>query len=206
MRLRANTICAGRCCIISGLILLFERPVQVGDILEIDGLRAKVKKINVRATVVQTFDNASVIIPNSELVSRQVTNWSFKDRRMRREIQVGVAYGSDIDLVQKTLMEIARETLDVLKFPKPDVIFLDHAESALVFMLRVWVHVDHYWTVPSQIRSELDRRFKRLGIEIAFPQRDLHIRTVPARIGPYVSTGNSEPLEPGLEQAKAGAN
>ena len=95
---------------ISGLILLFERPIQVGDFVEINGLWAEVKKINVRATVVQTFDNASVIIPNSELVSQQVTNWSFKDQRMRRNLEVGVAYGSDIEKVTSTLLEIARET------------------------------------------------------------------------------------------------
>ena len=94
---------------ISGLILLFERPIQVGDIVEVGGLWAEVKKINVRATVVQTFDNASVIIPNSEFISQQVTNWSFKDKRMRRNIEVGVAYGSDIDLVEQTLLDIVQE-------------------------------------------------------------------------------------------------
>jgi potassium-dependent mechanosensitive channel len=140
------------------LILLFERPIQVGDILEVNGLRAKVKKINVRATVVQTFDNASVIIPNSVLVSEQVTNWSLKDQRIRRRIQVGVAYGSNIDLVQNTLLEIARKRSDVLKYPRPKVIFIDHAASALIFELRVWVDVDDYWDVPSQIRNEIDRR------------------------------------------------
>jgi small-conductance mechanosensitive channel len=164
---------------ISGLILLFERPIQVGDYVEVNGIWAEVKKINVRATVVQTFDNAAVIIPNSEFISQQVTNWSFKDKRMRRNIDVGVAYGSDIDLVQKTLLDIALERTRVYKYPKPDVLFVDHADSALIFRLRVWTHVDDYWTVSSKIRNEIDRRFNELGIEIAFPQRDLHIRTVP---------------------------
>lgn len=165
---------------ISGLILLFERPIQVGDILEIDGLRAKVKKINVRATVVQTFDNAAVIIPNSVLVSGQVTNWSFKDNRIRRRIQVGVAYGSNTELVQNTLLKIAKDRSDVLKYPKPQVIFIDHAASALIFELRVWVNADDYWIVPSRIRNDIDRRFGELGIEIAFPQMDVHIRSLPA--------------------------
>jgi small-conductance mechanosensitive channel len=163
---------------ISGLILLFERPIQVGDFIEVNGLWAEVKKINVRATVVQTFDNAAVIIPNSELISQQVTNWSFKDLRMRRNVDVGVAYGSDIDLVQKTLLDIAAETTDVLKYPRPDVIFMDHADSALIFRLRIWTHVDNFWSVTSAIRFELDRRFRALGIEIAFPQRDVHIRSI----------------------------
>ena len=164
---------------ISGLILLFERPIQVGDYVEVNGLWAEVKKINVRATVVQTFDNASVIIPNSEFISQQVTNWSFKDKRMRRNIEVGVAYGSDIDLVEKTLLEIAHNTRNVLKYPQPQLLFTDHGASALIFSLRLWVHVDDHWTVPSQIRKEIDRRFRELAIEIAFPQQDVHIRTIP---------------------------
>jgi len=169
---------------ISGLILLFERPIQVGDYVEVGGLWAEVKKINVRSTVVQTFDNASVIIPNSEFISQQVTNWSFKDKRMRRNLDIGVAYGSDVALVQETLLEIACETPGVLKYPRPDVIFVDHADSALIFRLRIWVDVDDYWTVASRIRCDIDRRFRELAIEIAFPQRDLHIRTLPKEIVP----------------------
>ena len=163
---------------ISGLILLFERPIQVGDYVEVNGLWAEVKKINVRSTVVQTFDNAAVIIPNADFISQQVTNWSFKDARMRRHINVGVAYGSDTELVRKTLLKIATEMPDVLKYPRPDVIFLDHADSALLFRLRIWTHVDNYWSVTSAIRFELDKRFRELDIEIAFPQRDIHIRSV----------------------------
>jgi small-conductance mechanosensitive channel len=163
---------------ISGLILLFERPIQVGDYVEVGGLWAEVKKINVRSTVVQTFDNAAVIIPNSDFISQQVTNWSFKDARMRRHIDVGVAYGSDTELVRKTLLEIATEMSDVLKYPRPDVIFMDHADSALLFRLRIWTHVDNYYSATSAIRFELDKRFRELGIEIAFPQRDIHIRSV----------------------------
>jgi small-conductance mechanosensitive channel len=181
---------------ISGLILLFERPIQVGDYVEVGGLWAEVKKINVRATVVQTFDNASVIIPNAEFISQQVTNWSFKDKRMRRNIEIGVAYGSDIELVEKTLLEIARNTPNVLKFPRPDVLFIDHADSALVFRLRIWVNVDDYWAVPSRIRHDIDRRFRELGIEIAFPQRDIHIRTMPRETARVDSDGSSNPISP----------
>jgi small-conductance mechanosensitive channel len=176
---------------ISGLILLFERPIQVGDYVEIGGLWAEVKKINVRSTVVQTFDNASVIIPNSEFISQQVTNWSFKDKRMRRNLEVGVAYGSDVDLVEKTLLEIALETPGVLKYPQPNVIFVDHADSALIFRLRIWVDVDDYWTVASRIRFDIDRRFRELEIEIAFPQRDLHIRTLPKMMEKKFCPNNS---------------
>ncbi len=162
---------------ISGVILLFERPIQVGDAVEIGGVLGEVKKINVRATVVQTLDNASMIIPNSEFISSQVINWSFKDNRLRREVSVGVAYGSDIELVRKTLLEIADQTPNVLKYPKPDVLFTDHGDSALIFVLRFWTMVAHLYTTSTDIRFSLDHRFREHGIEIAFPQRDIHIRT-----------------------------
>jgi len=177
---------------ISGLILLFERPIQVGDYVEVGGLWAEVRQINVRSTIVQTFDNASVIIPNSDFISQQVTNWSFKDPRMRRQVDVGVAYGSDIELVRDTLLDIAAQVPAILKYPRPDVLFLDHADSALLFRLRFWTHVDHYYATTTAVRFELDRRFRELGIEIAFPQRDLHIRS----ITPGVFTPNAPPESP----------
>jgi len=160
---------------ISGIILLFERPIQVGDDVEINGTWATVKKINVRATVVQTYNNASLIIPNSEFISSQVTNWSFKDKRLRRQIDVGVAYGSDINLVRKTLLEIATGTPKVLKNPKPDVLFKDFGDSSLVFRLRIWTDIDNMLIVETAIRFEIDRLFKQRGIVIAFPQRDVHL-------------------------------
>ena len=162
---------------ISGIILLFERPIQVGDDVEINGIWATVKKINVRATVVQTYDNASIIIPNSEFISSQVTNWSFKDKRLRRSIDVGVAYGSDIEGVRETLLQIAEKTQKVFKNPKPDVIFRDFGDSALIFRLRVWTDIDNIFKVETAIRFEIDKRFKEKGFVIAFPQRDVHLFT-----------------------------
>jgi small-conductance mechanosensitive channel len=190
---------------ISGLILLFERPIQVGDFVEINGLWAEVKQINVRATIVQTFDNASVIIPNSDFISQQVTNWSFKDPRMRRQVDVGVAYGSDIELVRETLLDIAATTARILKHPGPDVIFLDHGESALIFRLRFWTHVDCYYSSSTDVRFALDRRFRELGIEIAFPQRDLHIRSVdPGLLAGRPAAGSAPPATDGPKSADPG--
>ena len=167
---------------ISGIILLFERPIQVGDDVEINGEWAQVKKINVRSTVVQTYDNASVIIPNADFISNQVTNWSFKDKRIRRQVDVGVAYGSDVEKVRETLLEIAGRTPYVLKYPKPDVLFRDFADSALVFRLRIWTDIDHMLTVETDIRFEVDRLFRERKIEISFPQRDIHIRSMAPEI------------------------
>ncbi len=164
---------------ISGIILLFERPIQVGDAIEINGTWATVTKINVRSTIVQTYDNASLIIPNSDLISQQVTNWSFKDLRLRRKITVGVAYGSDIELVRKTLFEIAHKIPKVLKYPRPDVIFSDFGDSALIFTLRVWTDIDNMLIAETDVRFEINRLFNERKIEIAFPQQDLHIRSYP---------------------------
>lgn len=151
----------------------------MGDAVEVQGVWGEVKKINVRATVVQTYDNASLIIPNSEFISSQVTNWSFKEPSLRRNLEVGVAYGSDVELVRKTLLEIAEQTQNVRSVPKPDVIFFDHGDSALIFRLRYWTILDHYYSTWSNIRFSIDRLFKERNIEIAFPQRDIHIRSGP---------------------------
>ena len=156
---------------ISGIILLFERPIQVGDDVEVNGIWAQVKKINVRSTVVQTYDNAALIIPNADLISNQVTNWSFKDKRIRRKINVGVAYGSDISLVRDTLLQIAEEAPHVLRYPKPDVLFTDFGDSALNFTVRLWTDVDHMLIVDTDIRFRIDKKFRENNIEISFPQR-----------------------------------
>ncbi|KPA18105.1 membrane protein containing Mechanosensitive ion channel MscS domain protein [Candidatus Magnetomorum sp. HK-1] len=160
---------------ISGLILLFERPIQVGDWVEINNIWGTVKKINVRSTVVQTADNASLIIPNSEFISSRLTNWSFKDLKIRRKINIGVAYGSDINKVKEILLEIAKSNSNVYRRPEPDVVFIDFGDSALLFQLRIWVHVDFSISTQSNIRFEIDRLFKENNINIPFPQQDVHI-------------------------------
>lgn len=162
---------------ISGIILLFERPIQVGDDIEINGTWARVQKINVRSTVVQTYDNASIIIPNSDLISSQVTNWSFKDKRLRRNVTVGVAYGSDIEMVRDTLLEVAEKTPRILRLPRPDVVFKDFGDSALIFILRFWTRVEYFLSVENDVRFKIDRLFRERKIEIAFPQQDIHIRS-----------------------------
>ena len=150
----------------------------MGDAIEINGVWGEVRKINVRSTVVQSYDNASMIIPNSEFISSQVTNWSFKDLRLRRTIKVGVAYGSDVELVKETLYEIAAKTQRVLKYPAPVVLFANFGDSSLEFWLRIWTDVDYMLIVESEIRFEINRLFNERKIEIAFPQQDLHIRSV----------------------------
>jgi small-conductance mechanosensitive channel len=164
---------------VSGLILLFERPVRVGDYIEMGGNWSEIKRIGLRATTVQTFDQADVIIPNADLVTNQVTNWTLSNRRARLIIPVGVAYGSDVPLVIETLLACADAHEMVVKTPAPQVLFLSFGESSLDFQLRVWVKdVDYRLTTGSELHQEIDRRFREAEIEIAFPQRDLHLRSV----------------------------
>ena len=185
---------------ISGIILLFERPIQVGDDVEINGIWARVRKINVRSTVVQTYDNASLIIPNADFISNQVTNWSFKDKRIRRKISVGVAYGSDVELVRTILLQIAADAANVLRYPRPDVIFTDFGDSALIFMLRLWTDIDHMLEVDTDVRFRIDKKFRENNIEISFPQRDIHIRSVEGS-GQSFPTKAQEPQPPEQEKA-----
>ena len=163
----------------SGLILLFERPVKIGDTIELGEQWGVIKKLGLRATIVQTYDNAEIVVPNSDLISNQVTNWTLAERRVRIKINVGVAYGSDVSLVMKILMECAEEHALILKDPAPQVLFMGFGDSSLDFELRVWVadFADRR-IVPSDMHQAIDRKFRQSNIEIPFPQRDLHVRSL----------------------------
>jgi len=164
---------------VSGLILLFERPIKVGDYIQLGELWAEIKKIGLRATVVETFDKSEIVVPNSDLVSYQVTNWTLSNRMARLIIPVGVEYGSDVSLVIETLMECAMANSKVMRKPEPQVLFLKFGESSLDFELRVWISdIDDRLVIISQLHQEIDQRFRQAGIVIAFPQRDLHLRSV----------------------------
>ena len=164
---------------VSGLILLFERPVRVGDTVEIGGTWAEIKRIGLRATTVQTYDQADVIVPNADLVTNQVTNWTLSNRQVRLTVPVGVAYGSDVPLVMEKLMACGKANPNVSKTHEPQVLFLRFGESSLDFELRIWVmDADFRVKVQSELHQEIDRRFRDANIEIAFPQQDLHLRSV----------------------------
>lgn len=161
---------------ISGLILLFERPIKVGDLIEIGGTLGHVTHINVRRTEVETFQRAEVMIPNSELVSTSVINWTHSDRKARIEINVGVAYGSDTQLVRTALLKAAETADRIVSWPPADVLFLDFGDSSLNFQLRCFTNdVSSRITTSSALRFEIDRLFREAGIEIPFPQRVVHM-------------------------------
>lgn len=160
----------------SGIILMIERPIQVGDIVELDGILGKVEEIRFRVAVVNTYDNESIIVPNSDLVSERVTNWSYGgDTSVRLRIPIGVAYGTDIDKVEDILIGIAEDEERIMNNPVPQVFFKEHADSSLNFELRVWIAspVDRI-RVRDNVRREIDRRINEEGIEMPFPQTDVH--------------------------------
>lgn len=164
---------------ISGLIILFERPVKVGDRIDVGDISGDVVRIAARATTIVTNDNISIIIPNSEFINSRVINWSHNDRRIRFNYHVGVSYNENPRIVRKLLLEVAKENNAVLKHPPPDILFWEFADSALIFNLRVWTY--EYTDRPNVLRSQLYyaifKKFHDNNISIPFPQRDLHFKT-----------------------------
>lgn len=161
---------------ISGLILLFGRSIQAGDTIQLGATWCQVKKVNIRNTVVQTFDNATIFVPNSDLITGQIVNWSHKDPRVRREVAVGVAYGSDTERVRDLLFRAAAEHPKVLTDPAPIVQFLNFGESSLDFKLMFWVgDVSIGASVTSEMRFIIDRIFRQEGVSIPFPQREVRV-------------------------------
>lgn len=163
----------------SGLVLLFGRSLHPGDEIQLGDVRGTVMKINIRNTVVQTNDDSTIFIPNSDLMYKNIVNWTYRDPRGRAEISLGVAYGSDTELVRDLLVRCALSHPNVLKEPEPYVLFWDFGDSALVFRLRFWIRrpVQMRDKISSAIRFEIDRVFRENNIEIAFPQQDVHIRS-----------------------------
>lgn len=167
---------------VSGLILLFERPIRKGDWVIVGGTEGLVKKIKVRSTEIQTFDRADIIVPNSEFISSQVTNWTLNDSCGRIEVAVGVAYGSDTGAVKEILLKLANEHDQILKaanyqnIPEPQVLFTAFGDSSLNFELRCFVHDVRKWpVVRSDLNFAIDKAFREAKIAIPFPQRDVHI-------------------------------
>ena len=160
---------------VSGIIMLFERPIKVGDWVVIGSEEGEVKQINIRSTEVQTFNRASVIIPNSQVLSNSVVNRTHENNWARYAVKVGVAYGSDVERVKELLLECASSHPKVAKKPAPYVLFQDFGESSLDFEVRFYVSdINSGWTSPSDVRFIINKRFKEEGIEIPFKQMVIH--------------------------------
>jgi potassium efflux system protein len=164
---------------VSGLILLFERPVNVGDMVQVGEREGVLRRIGMRASVIRTLEGSEVIVPNGQLISEEVLNWTLSDQQRRLEIPVGVAYGTDPERVIELLTEVGSKHPDIMREPPPDTLFVGFGESALNFQLRAWTNRFEKWVV---IRSELtigvNAALRDAGISIPFPQRDLHIQNI----------------------------
>jgi small-conductance mechanosensitive channel len=168
---------------VSGLILLFERPVKVGDTINIDDQWGTITRIGMRSTVFETLDRSEIIVPNSDLISQKVTNWTFTSNISRIVLTVGVAYGSSLDKVLEILMRVAKEHPEILDEPETSAIFTGFGESSIDFELRVWISdIGKRLKVKSELGQAVDRYFREEGITIPFPQRDLHLRSIESNL------------------------
>jgi small-conductance mechanosensitive channel len=163
---------------VAGLILLFERPIKVGDRVTVGGIEGDVIEINIRSTTIRSLNNIDIIVPNSEFVSSQVVNWSHGDRKIRLDIEVGVSYNSDLETVLRSLKEVALENPEILRDPGPDVHLREFGDSSWNMKLRIWIdNPKRHPAVRSDINCAIVRKFRENGVEIPFPQRDFHLRS-----------------------------
>jgi small-conductance mechanosensitive channel len=183
---------------ISGLVILAERPITIGDRVEVAGITGQVQQIRARSTVIRTNDNISMIVPNSKFIDSPVTNWHYGDQRVRFRIPVGVAYGSDIAKVREALLAAGRENPNTLKDPAPSVFLKKFGDNSIDFELVVWS--SEMSARPSRYRSDLnfaiEHKFREAGIELPFPQRDLHIRSGVLKVEKVAETETTKRGEP----------
>jgi len=163
---------------VAGLILLLERPISVGDRVTIGDIEGDVAEINMRSTTIRSLNNISIIVPNSDFISSQVVNWSHKDLKVRLDIDVGVSYDSDLEVVTQSLLEVAQEIPQVLQTPPPEVLLLSFGDSAWDMQLQVWIaDPKAHPKVRSAINCAIVLKFRQNNVEIPYPQQDLHVRS-----------------------------
>ena len=163
---------------ISGWILIWERPIKIGDFLEVGDAKGKVEAINTRSTRIRRVDGVHMLVPNSQLLENTVVNWTLVDQVTRTQVRVGVAYGSDVELVARLIEQAVDENTDILQDPEPLVVFEDFGDNALIFDAYFWVHAAgdrDLRVIRSNVRFRITALFREHDITIAFPQRDVHL-------------------------------
>lgn len=196
---------------IAGLVLAFERPIQIGDTIEVNNMMGDVVSIGVRSSIIRTFDGSEVVIPNSTLITNDVVNWTLTNRRKRRDINVSVAYGSDPHQVMELIKKVATDHPDVSETPAPWALFDGFGDSSLNFRVRIWTSMDTGMTTKSDVAIGIYDALSKAGIEIPFPQQDLHVRSIDPEIEKLAfgkkTTGNisktrNKPISPGKQTDK----
>ncbi|MFA6242773.1 MAG: mechanosensitive ion channel domain-containing protein, partial [Candidatus Hydrogenedentales bacterium] len=187
---------------ISGLILMFERPIRIGDIIEVDGKAGKVEEIGARCSRLTLFSGVDVLVPNSKLLEQNVVNWTLSDQKRRYSVRVGVAYGSPTREVSKLILKAVDDHGKILKNPEPVVAFQDFGDNSLVFEVFFWLALQSTDSrvVCSDVRHLIDRLFRDAGIDIAFPQRDIHLdfaRPLDVRVLPKEPPAETDSKESG---------
>ena len=178
---------------VSGLIILFERPMRVGDTVTVGDTTGTVTDIRIRATTILDWDRKELIVPNKEFITGRLVNWTLSDSISRMRFPVGIAYGSDTALAERVLLQVAMASPHVLDEPSPTVVFKGFGDSALNFELRVYIpNMNCYWKAWHEVNMAIDAAFRKAGIEIAFPQRDVHVRSVRALFPPPGKEGGAE--------------
>ncbi len=165
---------------ISGFIIMTERPITIGNLVEIDGVLGEVEDIGARCTRIRTGENIHILVPNSSFLEKNITNWTLSDNRIRTKVTAGVVYGSPVGQVEELLIQAAKENEKILTSPEPFVVFNDFGDNALIFEVYFWITIHRIIErrlIESSVRFRIDDLFREAGIVIAFPQRDVHIDT-----------------------------
>ncbi len=182
--------------LVSGLILAFERPMSVGDVVQVGELMGTVRHIGLRSSTVRTFDGAEVIVPNGNLISNEVINWTLSDQNRRMDIRVGVDYGADPERVLALMQKIAEEHTEVRKKPAPKAYLIEFGDSSLNFRLLAWVNLDNRFEVESELHLLVHKKLEEDGIKIPYPQRDLHIKSDATRPKPDATKPKPDATKP----------
>ena len=183
-------------------IIMGERPISIGDLIELDGVVGKVEEIGARCTKVRTGENIHILVPNSGFLEKNITNWTLSDQKIRAHVSVGVVYGSPVEEVNALLIRAVSENPSVLKPPDPFVLFNDFGDNALIFAVHFWISIRRIIErrlIESTVRFRIDELFREAGIVIAFPQRDVHLDTQRPLEVTITNAGGDAKLPPGAD-------
>lgn len=182
--------------LVSGIILAFEKPMDVGDVIEVGTRIGTVKEIGIRSSKISTYDGSDIIIPNGDFISKEVINWTHSNPNRRVELLIGVAYGSDIEKATQVINELLKQEKDVLNHPAPMVLVQEFANSSVTLRALFWCNFDQWTIIKSNLLEKIHQRFNEEKINIPFPQTDLHVRSVSKEVLDELRSNASDKTKP----------